>query len=265
MTDCPALPAFPSQPRPVPSSAAQRDIPSGLVYEKPDLPDAPEKGAALLVDKPSGPTSFDVVEVVREGTKVQKVGHAGTLDPTATGLLILLVARRATRLQEAFMHLPKTYEGTVRLGERTPSLDAETEVVERVDSSHLTSEDLEAVRPQFVGTIQQVPPMHSAVKVDGERLYEKARRGETVERPPREVHIDRLEFTEWTPPHLQFRVSCSKGTYVRSLARDVGEALGVGGHLRALRRTTIGPYQVETAWPLGALEEALSHTTTDDS
>ncbi len=254
-----------SNSRFVPSSAAQRDIPSDIVYERPDLPDAPQEGAVLLVDKPEGPTSFDVVDAVRAGTEVQKVGHAGTLDPAATGLLILLVARRATRLQEAFMHLPKTYEGTVRLGERTPSLDRETEVVERNDPSHLTLEELEAVRSQFTGAIQQVPPMYSAVKVDGERLYEKARRGETVDRPPREVRIDRFEFTDWTPPDLQFRVDCSKGTYVRSLVRDVGEALDVGGHLRTLRRTAIGPYQVEVAWPLDVLEEALSHTTTDDS
>lgn len=249
----------------MPSSAAQRDIPSELVYGRSNLPDAPEQGAVFLVDKPEGPTSFDVVEAVREGTQVKKVGHAGTLDPMATGLLILLVARQATRLQEAFMHLSKTYKGTIRLGERTPSLDMETEVVERNDATHLTREDLEAVRPRFTGSIQQVPPMYSAVKVDGERLYKKARRGETVDRPPREVRIDRFEFADWSPPDLRFRIECSKGTYVRSLARDLGEALDVGGHLRTLRRTAIGPYQVEAAWSLDALKEALSHTTTDDS
>lgn len=249
----------------MPSSAAQRDIPPELVYERPDLPDAPESGAVLLIDKPRGPTSFDVVEVVRAGTGVEKVGHAGTLDPMATGLLIVLVARPATRLQESFMHLPKVYEGTMRLGEQTPSLDAETEVVEEADPSHLTREDLEAVRSQLTGSIQQVPPMYSAVKVDGERLYEKARRGETVDRPPRDVRIDRFELIEWAQPDLRFRVQCSKGTYIRSLARDVGEALDVGAHLHALRRIAIGPYEVDTAWPLDVLEEALSHMTTDDS
>lgn len=249
----------------MPSSAAQRDIPPELVYERPELPEAPEDGAVLLVDKPRGPTSFDVVEAVRAGTGVDKVGHAGTLDPMATGLLILLVARPATRLQEAFMHLPKVYEGTMRLGERTPSLDAETEVVEEADPSHLTLGDLDTVRSQFTGSIQQVPPMYSAVKVDGERLYKKARRGETVDRPPRQVRIDRFELIEWASPDFRFRVECSKGTYIRSLARDVGEALDVGAHLHALRRTAIGPYEVDAAWPLDALEEALSHTTTDDS
>jgi len=249
----------------VSSSAAQRDIPPELVYEHPDLPASFSDGAVLLIDKPDGHTSFDVVETVRDGTGVTKVGHAGTLDPLATGLLIVLVARPATRLQEAFMHLPKVYEGTMRLGEKTPSLDAETEVVERTDPSHVTLDDLEAVRDAFTGTIQQVPPMYSAVKVDGERLYEKARRGETVERPPRQVSIDRFEFVEWAPPELRFRVECSKGTYIRSLARDVGDELEVGAHLRALRRTAIGAYRVDAAWSLDALEEALSQTKTDGS
>lgn len=245
----------------MPSSAAQRDIPPELVYERRQVPSSPEDGAVFLVDKPRGPTSFDVVEAVREGTGVGKVGHAGTLDPMASGLLILLVARTATRLQEAFMHLPKEYVGTMRLGERTPSLDAETDVVEHVDPSHLTRDDLEAVRPQFTGAIEQIPPMYSAVKVDGERLYKKARRGETVDRPPRQVQIDHFEFVEWAPPDLRFRLACSKGTYVRSVARDLGEALDVGAHLVALRRTAIGPYQVDSAWPLDALKEALSQTT----
>jgi tRNA pseudouridine55 synthase len=235
------------------------------VFERPNLPDRFEEGAVLLVDKPTGCTSFDVVEVVRAGTDVKKVGHAGTLDPMATGLLILLVARPATRLQEAFMHLPKEYEGTMRLGEQTPSHDAETEVVERTDPSHVTLDDLEDLRPQFTGHIQQVPPMYSAVKIDGERLYEKARRGETVDRPPRDVRIDHFGFVDWSPPELRFRVECSKGTYVRSLARDIGEELGVGAHLSALRRTAIGPYQVESAWSLDDLRGALPHTTRDDS
>lgn len=242
----------------MPSSAAQRDIPPDIVYSHPDLPEAFDDGAVLLVDKPKGDTSFDVVEAIRAGAGVQKVGHAGTLDPMATGLLIVLVARPATRLQEAFMHLPKVYEGTMRLGERTPSLDAETEVEERTDPSHVTLDDLESLRESFVGTIQQVPPMYSALKVDGERLYEKARRGETVDRPPRQVHIEQFEFLDWQMPDLRFRVQCSKGTYIRSLARDVGEALDVGAHLTALRRTAIGPYEVDTAWSLHALREALS-------
>jgi len=247
----------------VSSSAAQRDIPPEIVYEHPNLPEHFEAGAVLLVDKPKGSTSFDVVEVVRAGTGVKKVGHAGTLDPMATGLLLLLVARPATRLQEAFMHLPKEYEGTMRLGETTPSHDAETDIVERTDPSGVTLEGVEALRPQFTGTIRQVPPMYSAVKVDGERLYRKARRGETVDRPPREVEIGQLALLDWSPPELRFRVRCSKGTYIRSLARDIGEELGVGAHLTALRRTAIGAHRVEDAWPLAELQDALPHTPND--
>ena len=242
------------------SAAAQRDIPPELVYGQDERPASFEEGAAFLIDKPEGLTSFDVVERVRDGTGVQKVGHAGTLDPQATGLLIVLVARPATRLQEAFVHLAKTYEGTIRFGERTPSLDAETEVTERTDVSGLTRADVEAVRDQFVGEIEQIPPMYSAVKVDGERLYKKARRGETVERPPRQVHVDAFEILDWDRPDLRFRVACSKGTYIRSLARDLGDTLEVGAHLTALRRTQIGPYAVSSAWALPALEQALSQT-----
>ncbi len=217
----------------------------------------------MLIDKPEGDTSFDVVECVRDHTGVKKVGHAGTLDPMATGLLIVLVARPATRLQEAFMALPKAYQGTMRLGERTPSHDAETDVVETMDPSHLTHEEIAAARDEFTGEIQQVPPMYSAVKVDGEPLYKKARRGETVDRPPRQVRVDSFELLDWSPPDLSFAVDCSKGTYVRSLARDLGDALDVGAHLTALRRMKIGPYSVEGAWTRSDLEAALSNSTTD--
>lgn len=233
------------------------------MYEASSLPASFEDGAVLLIDKPKGATSFDVVKAVRGRVGPSKVGHAGTLDPLATGLLIILVARPATRLQEAFMHLPKTYEGTMRLGEQTPSLDAETEVEERADVSHLSLDDIDAVRDRFTGQIEQIPPMYSAVKVDGEPLYKKARRGETVERAPRQVRIDRFDLRDWTPPDLTFAVECSKGTYIRSLARDVGEALGVGAHLTALRRTAIGEYRAADAWSLSTLTNALSEATTD--
>lgn len=244
--------------RHVPTAAAQRDIPPEMIYIPPDRPTAWEEGAILPVDKPKERPSFDVVEIVREGTGVKKVGHAGTLDPMATGLLIILVARPATRLQEACMHLPKTYETTLRLGETTPSHDTETEVVERTDPSGVSRADVEAARQAFLGTIEQVPPMYSAVKVDGERLYKKARRGETVDRPPRQVRVDRFELTEWNPPEVAFRVECSKGTYIRALARDLGEELGVGAHLTALRRTAVGAFSVADSWTLPALEKTLS-------
>lgn len=249
----------------MPSSAAQREIPPELVYGASELPSSFGDGAGLLVDKPEGLTSFDVVKRVRTGAGVQKVGHAGTLDPRATGLLIVLVARPATRLQESFMHLPKTYVGTMRLGERTASHDAETEVVAHADPSSLTREEIESARTQFLGTIEQVPPMYSAVKVEGERLYKKARRGETVDRPPREVQIDAFDLIEWTGSDLRFRVKCSKGTYIRSLARDMGDVLGVGAHLTALRREAIGSYSVQDAWRLSALEDALSQRKAEES
>lgn len=244
----------------MPSSAAQRDIPPDIVSESGDMPDGWEDGVAFLIDKPKGHTSFDVVETVRSCTGIDKVGHAGTLDPLATGLLIVLVARPATRLQEAFMHFPKEYTGTMRLGERTPSHDAETDVQEAVDVSHLTLEDIRAVQEQFEGTINQIPPMYSAVRVDGERLYKKARRGETVDRPPRQVRIRSFILTQWRPPDLEFRVDCSKGTYIRSLARDMGNELNVGAHLHGLRRTRIGPYSVDRAWSIDTLTDKLSNT-----
>lgn len=240
------------------SAAAQRDIPPEMVYTPPDRPTTWEEGAILPVDKPKGRPSFNIVETVREGTGVQKVGHAGTLDPLATGLLIILVARPATRLQEACMHLPKTYEATFRLGETTPSHDTETKIIERTDPSAVTRSDVDAARTSFLGTIEQVPPMYSAVKMDGERLYEKARRGETVDRPPRQVRVDRFELTDWSPPDVSVRIECSKGTYIRALARDLVKELGVGAHLTALRRTAIGSFSVEKSWTLVALEKTLT-------
>lgn len=242
----------------VPSAAAHRDIPPEMVCWPPDVPDDWTEGVILPIDKPMGRSSFDVVEEVRDVSGVQKVGHAGTLDPMATGLLIVLVSRSATRLQEACVQLPKTYEATVRLGDRTPSYDAETEVVERIDPSAITRGDLEDARSEFVGTIEQVPPMYSAVKVDGERLYKKARRGETVERTPRQVTIDEFEITHWAVPDVSIRVTCSKGTYVRALARDLGEELGVGAHLVGLRRTVIGPWKVSDSWTLDELRQVAA-------
>lgn len=230
------------------------DHPADDVYGAPALPESFDE-AVFLIDKPLGLTSFDVVKTVRRLTGA-KVGHAGTLDPLATGLLILLVGR-ATKRMKSFMRLPKTYEGTLRLGETTPSYDRETEVEERREWQHVTDAMLDAAREPFLGYIEQLPPMYSAVKVRGERLYKKARRGETVNRPPRQVRIDTFEFVEREGQDVSFRVTCSKGTYIRSLAHDVGQELGVGAHLTALRRTAIGPYRAANAWALEALTERL--------
>lgn len=226
------------------------------VFGSDALPDTFDE-AVLLIDKPQGRTSFDVVRHVRRWADRKKVGHAGTLDPNATGLLIILVGR-ATKRMESFMSLPKEYVGTLRLGEVTPSYDPETDVTERHDWQHVTDAMLDDAREPFLGTIEQRPPMYSAVKVGGERLYKKARRGEKVERPPRQVTIDAFEIIERDGQDVTFRVECSKGTYIRSLAHDYGQELGVGAHLTALRRTAIGPYEVADAWTLDQLEGALT-------
>lgn len=227
------------------------------IYTRHEPLPRPLPPGALLVDKPPGLTSFGVVRRVRRALGVQKVGHAGTLDPMATGLLVVLAGREATRLQDRFMGLPKVYTGTLRLGETTPSHDAETPVEERRDASGVTDAALEALRPRFTGAIAQRPPAFSAVKVDGVRLYKHAHKGRVAEAAAlareRTVEVYDLAWTGRRGGDVDFRVYCSKGTYVRALARDVGEALGVGAHLVALRREAIGPFTVEEAFALDAL------------
>ncbi len=227
----------------------------GYVYGYPDLPSVMD-GFALLVDKPQGWSSFDVVRRLRRLLLVKKIGHAGTLDPMATGLLICLVGK-GTKWMEAFMEQTKAYSGTLRLGEITTSYDAETEVVEKRHCDHITESNLETVRKSFEGSMAQQPPMYSAVKVEGERLYKKARRGETIERPSRQVVIYRFDITAYHRPDVSFEVDCSKGTYIRTLAHDFGQRLGCGAHLTALRRDAIGAYHVRKAWSLDLLEQAL--------
>lgn len=214
------------------------------------------EAAVLLLDKPRGWTSFDVVAKLRRLLNVRKIGHAGTLDPLATGLLIGLVGR-ATRQMETFMGLDKVYTGTLCLGAVTPSYDADTPVAETHPWQHLSDAALEAARHRFIGEVIQLPPLFSAVKVGGERLYRKARRGEDAVRPERTVRIDAFDLLQRDGAEVTFRVACSKGTYIRSLAHDFGQHLGVGAHLVALRREAIGPYQVEAAWTLDRLAEAL--------
>ena len=210
--------------------------------------------AAVLVDKPKGMSSFGVVKKVRWAVGEPRVGHAGTLDPMATGLLIVLVGREATREQDRFMGLPKVYTATLRLGQTTPSADAETPIEEERDASGVTDDALDALLPQFTGDITQVPPVYSAIKVGGERLYKKARRGEAVDVPSRVVTVSELVWTGRRGVDVDLRMTCSKGTYVRALARDVGEALGVGAHLVALRREAIGPFQASEAFGLDAFD-----------
>ena len=194
-------------------------------------------------------SSFGVIRRLRRALSIKKMGHAGTLDPMATGLLIVLVGRPATRLQDLFMGQPKRYSGTVTLGVVTDSFDAEGTVIanKKVD---VEDSAVEAARQAFLGEIQQVPPAFSAIKVGGERLYKKARRGEDVLVPTRTVRVDRFDITARRGDELDLLVDCSKGTYIRSLAHDLGAALGCGGHLSALRRERIGPYDVADAFVL---------------
>ena len=214
-------------------------------------------GSAFLVDKPEGWTSYDIIRrLKRYFPKSVKIGHAGTLDPLATGLLILLFGK-ATKTQQAFLALPKVYYGTMRLGEITPSMDSETEVVERRDITMITPTQIASACIAHTGTIKQIPPMYSAVKVGGERLYKKARRGESVLRKPNTVKVSAFDLLNVSGPDVQFRVRCGKGTYIRALAHDVGQSLGVGAHLTKLRRTAIGAYQVQEAWDMQQLISVL--------
>ncbi len=207
----------------------------------------------LLVDKPHGVTSHDVVDVVRRGLGTRKVGHAGTLDPMATGLLLIGVGR-ATRLLRFLGALPKTYDGTMRLGIETTTLDADGDVVSET-SVDVAAAQLTDVMHTLVGDSLQRPPAYSAVKVGGRKLYEAAREGERLEAEPRPVRVDAFDLVSYDAPDATFRVTCSGGTYVRVLAADVGTALGCGAHLVALRRTAIGPYAVDDAVsPDGATE-----------
>lgn len=209
----------------------------------------------IAIDKPEGPTSHDVVARARRALKTRRIGHTGTLDPFASGLLLLCVGR-ATRLAEYLTGMPKAYEAEALLGVETDTDDLTGAVV--AESDAWRSLDREAVEAAFArqqGEILQTPPAYSAKKVGGERLYAKARRGEVVEPEPVSVRIDRIAVTELDPPRVRFEVECSSGTYIRAIARDVGRALGVGAHLTALRRTRVGPHRVERAVPLDRLDD----------
>lgn len=219
----------------------------------------------LLVDKPRGPTSHDVVDAVRRALRIKRVGHAGTLDPPATGLLVVAVGP-ATRLLRYLQDLPKTYEVTGALGVRTTTLDADGAIVaqEQVDA---TPDDIRKVASTFVGEIEQVPPAVSAVKVGGERAYKRARRGEEIELEPRKVTVHSFDILRTSTTAFDARVVCSSGTYVRSLVADVGEQLGCGAHVVTLRRSAIGHLDVDDAVTpdevdaskLASVEDVLTH------
>jgi tRNA pseudouridine55 synthase len=200
----------------------------------------------LLINKPFEWTSFDVVNKLRKKLKIKKIGHAGTLDPLATGLLILCTGKMTKHIDN-YQAQEKEYTGTFILGESTPSHDGETEVSEKKDITHISNETIIAAALKYVGTIQQVPPIHSAIKIDGKRAYKLARKGKEPELKPREVTVSLFEICAIEKPVISFRVVCSKGTYIRSLARDFGNELGVGAYLSSLCRTRIGDFKLSDA------------------
>ena len=226
----------------------------------------PIKGEVFYLDKPLGWTSFDVVKRIRGklhhrlGIKKLKVGHAGTLDPLATGVLIVCTGKITKQIDELQAHV-KEYVAEITLGATTPSFDLETPIDATYPTEHITREQVEQVlRQQFVGSIKQVPPSYSACKVDGHRAYKMARKGKEVELRAKELVIDEIELLNYSMPRIEIRVVCSKGTYIRALARDIGQALGSGAHLTALRRTRVGGVRVDDCLQvpdmLDLLEEA---------
>lgn len=217
-----------------------------------------EAGAAVLVDKPAGMTSFGVVARLRRLMQVRKIGHAGTLDPSATGLLILLTGK-ATRSQAAFMGLDKEYLAGILLGITTDTLDLEGQITHQAEIVEVSREQVQTVlEQQFSGSFQQYPPAYSALKVGGVPSYKLARKGKAVDLKARPVTVHNLKLEQWSPPELTLRVACSSGFYVRSLAHDLGQALGCGAALKSLVRTQVGPYHLEEAFKLEELGALLS-------
>ena len=210
----------------------------------------------LVVDKPTGMTSHDVVQVVRRGTGIRRAGHTGTLDPRASGVLVILLGP-AVRLSEFVSASDKRYQATIRVGSSTDTYDSEGTITDQISDIDVSEEQFNEILQQFTGEIEQVPPPYSAVKVKGRKAYEMARRGEEVELKPRIINVYSLEVLEWDPPESVIDVYCSSGTYVRSLANDIGKALGTGAYLVGLRRTKSGRFTLRDAVPLRVLREAF--------
>ncbi|MBX9890447.1 MAG: tRNA pseudouridine(55) synthase TruB [Amoebophilaceae bacterium] len=221
----------------------------------PSVPQEDLSDTILMVHKPSGWTSFDVVKKIRCALKIKKIGHAGTLDPLATGLLLLCTGR-STKKISSLQELHKVYTGHIVLGKTTPSMDLETDFDSHCSYNHIDKEMIEAAAATFVGTIDQIPPIYSAVKVKGARAYALARKGDTPELKPRSIVIHSFSVFDINLPFIAFELVCSKGTYVRSLAHDLGKKLGVGAYLHTLCRTQIGDYCLDHAW---SIETLLQH------
>jgi tRNA pseudouridine55 synthase len=214
---------------------------------------------AVLIDKPAGPTSHDVVDAIRRKFGIIKVGHCGTLDPNATGLLIIVLGR-GTKLSEKLMGDDKVYEGTIKFGETTDSYDCDGELTGSLPVPPMTLEQLNEEAAKFIGDQMQTPPMVSAIKIKGVPLYKLARKGIEVERVPRLVHVYNFRFTSYSEPVGQFGIACTKGTYVRSIAHDLGQKLGCGAHLAALRRSVCGKFDVANA---AKLDDVMKWTTAE--
>ncbi len=226
-----------------------------------------QEGIMILVDKPLDWTSFDVVNKIKVRLKYAlsipkiKCGHAGTLDPKATGLLVICTGKY-TKLLDSIQDQRKTYTGTIFVGATRPSHDLETEIDQYFDTQHIDEQLLEKTKNEFLGEQSQLPPMFSAIKVDGQPIYKKARKGKTIELQPRTIHIYSLDIDATTFPEVYFKVQCSKGTYIRSLAYDFGKALGSGAYLSSLRRTDNGDWSVEKAWQVEALIQVINEAGT---
>ena len=223
-----------------------------------------EQGQVLLINKPLYWTSFDAVRKVRYLTKAKKVGHAGTLDPLASGLLIICTGKFTKKINE-YMAQEKEYTGTITLGATTPTYDLESEPENLLPSASITREELEKAAQTFIGEIMQVPPIHSAIKKEGKRIYELARRGVDVKLEPRKVTINQFEITEIALPVVHFKVVCSTGTYIRSLANDFGAILGCGGYLSSLCRTRIGTFLLKDALTIEQLEQQVKEAFKKDN
>jgi len=204
------------------------------------------EGEIILIDKPSGPTSFQVVSKIRKITGVKKVGHSGTLDPKASGLMIVCTGKK-TKEMDRFINLNKTYTGIIRLGLTSPSMDTETECTEIPLQKDLDEKKIFEIRDSFLGEIEQIPPMYSAVKINGKKLYNLARKGKSIVREPRKIIIEKFEIEKIDLPDIHFSITCSKGTFIRVIADDFGKKLNSGGILAELRRTEIGEFRVDEA------------------
>lgn len=217
----------------------------------------PPKSGILIMDKPAGMTSHDVVQAVRRAADVRRVGHAGTLDPLATGVLVVCIGT-ATRVVDSIQAQPKVYRARIMLGVSTASYDADGEVTATADPSHIERSAVEAELSAFTGDIMQIPPMVSALKHEGRRLYDLARHGIDIEREPRPVTVHALALADWNPPEFTLEMTVSRGTYVRSIAHDLGGALGVGAHVVGLRREAVGPFRIEDAVRIPKVVEAFA-------